>query len=50
LLLNLKLYFDKFEEDLSPAPEEPDTPSEDEYVKAGQSRAGEGETEEVPAI
>ena len=50
LLLNLKLYFDKFEEDLSPAPEEPETPSEDEYVKAGQSRAGEGETEEVPAI
>ena len=50
LLLNLKLYFDKFEEDLSPAPEEPETPSEDEYVKAGQSRAGEGETEEAPAI
>lgn len=50
LLLNLKLYFDKFEEDLSPAPEEPETPSEDEYVKAGQSRTGEGETEEVPAI
>mgnify|MGYP003119183374 CR=1 FL=1 len=50
LLLNLKLYFDKFEEDLSPAPEEPDTPSEDEYIKAGQSRSGEQEAEEVPAI
>ena len=46
LLLNLKLYFDKFEEDLSPSPEEPDTPSEDEYVKAGQSRAG--DTSETP--
>ena len=46
LLLNLKLYFDKFEEDLSPNPEEPDTPSEDEYVRAGQSRAG--DTDEVP--
>lgn len=46
LLLNLKLYFDKFEEDLSPNPEEPDTPSEDEYVKAGQSRAG--DDSEVP--
>ena len=32
LLLNLKLYFDKFEEDLSVEPEEPETPSEDEYV------------------
>jgi len=42
LLLNLKLYFDKFEEDLSsnPDPEEPTTPSEDEFVRAGEDRAG----------
>ena len=32
LLLNLKLYFDKFEEDLSVEPEEPETPSEEEYI------------------
>ena len=52
LLLNLKLYFDKFEEDLSPSPEEPDTPSEDEYVKAGQSRAGDSSEapEEAPLL
>ena len=52
LLLNLKLYFDKFEEDLSPSPEEPDTPSEDEYVKAGQSRAGDDDQapEEAPPL
>jgi hypothetical protein len=50
LLLNLKLYFDKFEEDLSPDLEEPSTPSEDEYIKAGQARDEEGVAEEVPAI
>lgn len=38
LLLNLKLYFDKFEEDLTPDLEEPETPSEDEFVRAGQER------------
>lgn len=47
LLLNLKLYFDKFEEDLNPDLEEPSTPSEDEYVKAGQNRAGEGPSDEL---
>lgn len=47
LLLNLKLYFDKFEEDLSPDLEEPSTPSEDEYVKAGQSRAEEAPSDEL---
>ena len=40
LLLNLKLYFDKFEEDLSPNLEEPITPSEDEFIRAGQEREG----------
>ena len=40
LLLNLKLYFDKFEEDLTPDLEEPTTPSEDEYIKTGQEREG----------
>jgi hypothetical protein len=42
LLLNLKLYFDKFEEDLSsnPDPEEPTTPSEDEFVRTGEERVG----------
>jgi hypothetical protein len=54
LLLNLKLYFDKFEEDLSPDLEEPSTPSEEEYVKTAQSRGGSGDElippEEVPAI
>jgi len=43
LLLNLKLYFDKFEEDLSPDLEEPSTPSEDEYIKTAQSRDEEGD-------
>ena len=38
LLLNLKLYFDKFEEDLSVNLEEPGTPSEDEYIRPGQER------------
>lgn len=38
LLLNLKLYFDKFEEDLSPDLEEPTTPSEEEYIKTAQNR------------
>jgi len=40
LLLNLKLYFDKFEEDLAPDLEEPSTPSEEEFVRAGEDRAG----------
>jgi len=47
LLLNLKLYFDKFEEDLNPDLEEPSTPSEDEYVKAGQNRAEEAPSDEL---
>ena len=47
LLLNLKLYFDKFEEDLSPDLQEPETPSEDEYIKTAQSR-GEGGDELIP--
>ena len=47
LLLNLKLYFDKFEEDLTPDLEEPSTPSEDEYVKAGQKRAEEEPSDEL---
>ena len=47
LLLNLKLYFDKFEEDLSPDLEEPSTPSEDEYIKTAQER-GEGGDELIP--
>lgn len=47
LLLNLKLYFDKFEEDLTPDLEEPSTPSEDEYVKVGQKRAGEEPSDEL---
>ena len=38
LLLNLKLYFDKFEEDLSPDLQEPETPSEEEYIKTAQDR------------
>ena len=36
ILLNMKLYFDKFEEDLTPDPEEPTTPSEEEFVRAGE--------------
>ena len=36
LLLNFKLYFDKFEEDLSPNLVEPETPSEDEFVRTRQ--------------
>jgi hypothetical protein len=48
LLLNLKLYFDKFEEDLAPDLEEPTTPSEDEFVRASQERDG-GEDELFPA-
>ena len=47
LLLNLKLYFDKFEEDLSPDLQEPETPAEDEYIKTAQSR-GEGGDELIP--
>jgi len=47
LLLNLKLYFDKFEEDLTPDLEEPSTPSEDEYVKVGQNRAEEEPSDEL---
>lgn len=47
LLLNLKLYFDKFEEDLNPDLQEPTTPSEDEYVKAGQNRAQEEPSDEL---
>ena len=47
LLLNLKLYFDKFEEDLTPDLEEPSTPSEDEYVKVGQKRAEEEPSDEL---
>jgi len=43
LLLNLKLYFDKFEEDLSPDLQEPSTPSEDEYIKTAQDREGSGD-------
>ena len=54
LLLNLKLYFDKFEEDLTPDLQEPETPSEEEFVRAGQERdAGDDELippEEVPAV
>lgn len=36
LLLNLKLYFDKFEEDLATNLNEPSTPSEEEYIKTVQ--------------
>ncbi len=54
LLLNLKLYFDKFEEDLTPDLQEPETPSEEEFVRAGQERdKTEDELippEETPAI
>ena len=55
LLLNLKLYFDKFEEDLSPDLQEPDTPSEEEYIKTAQDRDEGGDElippeEEAPAI
>ena len=55
LLLNLKLYFDKFEEDLSPDLEEPSTPSEEEYIKTAQSRDKSGDElippeEEAPDI
>ena len=55
LLLNLKLYFDKFEEDLSPDLQEPETPSEDEYIKTAQSRCEGGDElippeEEAPVI
>ena len=53
LLLNLKLYFDKFEEDLTPDLEEPETPSEEEYVKAGQARdrkEPDVDEEETPVI
>ena len=47
LLLNLKLYFDKFEEDLTPDLEEPMTPSEEEYVKAGEKRSEEQPSDEL---
>jgi len=55
LLLNLKLYFDKFEEDLNPNLEEPSTPSEEEYIKTAQDRDKGGDElmppeDEVPAI
>ena len=55
LLLNLKLYFDKFEEDLNPNLEEPSTPSEEEYIKTAQDRNKSGDElmppeEEGPAI
>jgi len=54
LLLNLKLYFDKFEEDLSPDLQEPETPSEEEYIKTAQGRDKGGDElippeEEAPA-
>tara|TARA_Y100000592_G_scaffold38296_2_gene60576 strand:- start:14635 stop:15519 length:885 start_codon:yes stop_codon:yes gene_type:complete len=39
LLLNLKLYFDKFEEELGPGPAEPSTPSEDEFKRMDQADA-----------
>ena len=48
LLLNLKLYFDKFEEDLTPDLEEPSTPSEDEYVQTAQDREEGGTDELIP--
>lgn len=38
LLLNMKLYFDKFEEDLDPNPEEPVTPAEEEYIMTAKKR------------
>ena len=45
LLLNFKLYFDRFEEELSPAPEEePETPAE--YSTPGE----EAELENVPGV
>ena len=55
LLLNLKLYFDKFEEDLNPNLEEPSTPSEEEYIKTAQDRNKGGDElippeDEGPAI
>ena len=55
LLLNLKLYFDKFEEDLTPDLEEPSTPSEDEYIKTAQDRDKGGDElippeDEAPAV
>ena len=54
LLLNLKLYFDKFEEDLSPDPQEPSTPSEDEYIRTAQEREAGGDElvppEETPTF
>jgi hypothetical protein len=40
LLLNFKLYFDRFEEELSPNLVEPVTPSEEEFVRTGQEDAG----------
>ena len=54
LLLNLKLYFDKFEEDLGPDLQEPETPSEEEYIKTAQGRDKGGDElippeEEAPA-
>ena len=45
LLLNMKLYFDTFEEDLSVAPEEPETPAEDEYIS---KMAGDDDKELIP--
>tara|TARA_R110002020_G_scaffold475977_2_gene715289 strand:+ start:12731 stop:13618 length:888 start_codon:yes stop_codon:yes gene_type:complete len=39
LLLNLKLYFDKFEEELGTNPEEPTTPSEDEFNRTNAEDA-----------
>jgi len=53
LLLNLKLYFDKFEEDITPDLEEPTTPSEEEYIKAGERKEGGDELippEEAPGM
>ena len=45
LLLNFKLYFDRFEEELSPAPEEePETPAE--YTTPGEEK----ELENVPGV
>ena len=45
LLLNFKLYFDRFEEELSPAPEEePETPAE--YTTPGEEK----ELEKVPGV
>jgi hypothetical protein len=47
LLLNFKLYFDQFEEELSPDLVEPETPSEEEFVRAGEESPAAGQGDEL---